>query len=97
VILAGKMAPQVIIDFNELPVIIMVHHGMLKPKRNIQMVFTIGPRSILTEFPVANSLEPLTGLKREAGLSLRSTVTKADKPITKKAIKNLKRNKCKSD
>jgi len=42
-----NMAPQVIIDFNELSITIVVKHGKLSAKRNAQIVFTIGPLSIL--------------------------------------------------
>jgi len=86
------MAPQVTIDFNELPVTIVVKHEKLTAKRSAQMVFTIGPRSILTEFPLPNSIEPLRGLERAS-----RPAPMTDKPLTKKAVKNLKRNKCRSD
>ena len=86
------MALQVTIDFNELPISIVVKHGKLSAKRNAQMVFTIGPRSILAEFPLSNSMEPLWGLKRA-----NKPAPKTDKPLTKKAVKNLKRNKRRSD
>jgi len=58
------MAPQVTINFNELPITIVVKRVMFTTRRNAQMVFTIGPRSILTEFLLSNSMEPLRGLKR---------------------------------
>jgi len=74
------MAPQVTIDFNELPITIMVKHGKLSAKRNAQMVFTIGPHSILAEFPLSNSMEPLRGLKRA-----NKHTPKTHKPLPKKA------------
>ena len=77
------MAPQVTIDFNEAPISIVVKHGKLSAKRNAQMVFTIGPRSILAEFPWSNSMEPLRGLERA-----NKPAPNTDKPLTKKAIKN---------
>ena len=52
------------------------------------MVFTIGPRSILAEFPLSNSMESLWGLERENKLT-----PKTHKPLTKKAVKNLKSDK----
>ena len=86
------MAPQVTIDFNELPITIVVKHGKLSAKRNAQMVFTIGPRSILAKFPLLNSMEPLRGLERA-----NKPAPKTHKPLTKKAVKNLKHNKHRSD
>ena len=85
------MAPQVTIDFNELPITIVVKHGKLSAKRNDQMVFTIGPRSVLAEFPLSNSMEPLPGLERA-----NKPLPQTHKPLTKKAVKNLKRNKRRS-
>jgi len=52
---------------------------------------TIGSQSILAEFQLANSMEPLQGLKQASRLT-----PKIDKPLTKKAVKNLKCNKCSS-
>ena len=89
---AGKMAPQVTINFNELLFTIVVKHGMLMPRRNVQMVFTIGPQSILLEFPLSKIMEPLRGPGRS-----RRFVPMIDKLLTKKAIKNLKRSKHRSD
>ena len=86
------MAPQVTIDFNELPVTIVVKHEKLTAKRSAQMVFTIGPRSILTEFPLPNSIEPLRGLERAS-----RPAPMTDKLLTKKAVKNLNCNKRRSD
>ena len=86
------MAPQVTIDFNELAITIVVKHGKLSSKRNTQIVFTIGPRSILAECLLSNSMEPLWGLERA-----NKPAPKTHKPLTKKAVKNLKRNKRKSD
>jgi len=86
------MTPQATIDFNELPITIVVKHGKLSTKRNAQMVFIIGPRSILAEFPLSNSMEPLRGLERE-----NKPAPKTHKPLTKKVVKNLKRNKRRSD
>jgi len=86
------MAPQVTIDFNELPITIVVKHGKLSAKRNAQMVFTIGPRSVLAEFPLSNSMEPLRGLERA-----NKSAPQTHKPLTKKVVKNLKRNKRRSD
>jgi len=57
VFLNRNMAPHVTIDFNELPITIVVKHGKLMTKKSAQMVFTIGPRSILAEFPLSNSME----------------------------------------
>jgi len=62
---------------------------MLKVRRNIQMVFTVGPQSSLAEFPLTNSTKSLRGLERASKLA-----SKADKLFTKKVVKNLKRNKC---
>ena len=53
------MAHQVTVNFNELLVTIVVKHGMLAARRNVQMVLTIRPQSILVEFPLSNSMEPL--------------------------------------
>ena len=52
----------------------------------------MGPRSILAEFPLSNSMEPLRGLERP-----NKPAPKTDKPLTRKAVKNLKRNKRRSD
>jgi len=87
-----NMAPQVTIDFNEPPITIVVKHGKLSAMRNAQMVFTIRPRCILAEFPLSNSMEPLRGIERE-----NKPTPKTHKPLTKKTVKNLKRNKRKSD
>jgi len=46
------MVPQVAIDFNELPITIVVKHGKLTTKKSAEMVFTIGPQSILAESPM---------------------------------------------
>jgi len=86
------MAPQVTVNFNEFPITIMVKHGMLTARRNAQMVFTIEPRSILAEFPLSNSMEPLWGLKRS---NRPAPIT--DRPLIKKVVKNLKCNKRRSD
>jgi len=86
------MAPQVTIDFNELPVTIVVKYGKLTAKKSAQMVFTIGPCSILVEFPLSNSMEPLRGLER-----VNKAAPKTHKPLTKKAVKNLKCKKHRSD
>ena len=86
------MAPQVTVNFNELPVTFVIRHGMFQARKNVHVVFTVGPRSILAEFPLSNSMEPLRGLERES-----KPTPKADKPLTKKAIKNQKRNKRRSD
>jgi len=85
------MAPQVTINFNELPVTFMIKRRMFQARKNVQVVFTVGPRFILSEFPLSNSMEPLWGLKKVSKLA-----PKTDKPLTKKAIKNLKCNKHKS-
>ena len=77
------MTPQVTIDFNELPITVVFKHRKLSAKGNAQMVFTIGPRSILAEFPLPNSMEPLQGLERA-----NKPAPNTDKPLTKKAIKN---------
>ena len=92
VFLIGKMAPQVTINFHELPVTIVVKRRMLTARRNIQMVFTIGPHSILAEFSLSNSMEPLWGLERA-----NKPAPMTDKPLTKKSVNNLKRNKRRSD
>ena len=42
----------------------MVKHGMLRARRNVQMVFKVGPQSILAEFLLANSMESPRGLER---------------------------------
>jgi len=86
------MAPQVTINFNELLVTIVVKHGMLTARRNAQMVFTVGPRSNLAEFSLSNSMEPLRGLERA-----NRAAPMTEKPLTKKLVKNLKYNKCRSD
>ena len=86
------MAPQVTINFNQLPVTFVIKRGVFQVRKNVQMVFTVGPQSILAEFPLSNSMEPLRGLERAS----RPT-PKADKPFTKKAVKNLKHNKRRSD
>jgi len=86
------MAPQVTINFNKLPVTFVVKRGMFQVKRNVQMVFTVRPRSMLTEFPLTNSMEPLRGLEKA---SRPASIT--NRSLTKKAIKNLKRYKCRSD
>ena len=51
------------------------------------MVFIVGLRSIFTEFTLENSMEPLWSLKRQS----RPT-PKANNPLTKKIVENLKRN-----
>ena len=86
------MAPQVTVNFNELPITIVVRHGMLTASKNVQMVFTIGPRSTLAEFPLPNLTKPLLGLERSSRLAPMT-----DKSLTKKAVKNLKHNKRRSD
>jgi len=86
------MVPQVTINFNELPITIVVKRRMHTVRKNVHMVFAIGPRSTLAEFPLSNSMEPLRGLE---GAS-RPT-PKTDKPINKKVVKNLNRNKRISD
>jgi len=88
----GNIALQVTIDFNELPVTVVVKHGTLTAKRSAQMVFTIGPCSILAEFPLSNSMEPLRGLKTAS-----RPAPMTDKLLTKKAVKNLNCNKRRSD
>ena len=65
---------------------------MLKLRRNVKMVFTVGLRSMLAEFLLTNLIEPLRGLERASRPAL-----KGDKLLTKKAIKNLKCNKCKRE
>ena len=87
-----QMAPQVTVNFNELPVTFVIKRGMFQARKNVHVVFTVGPRSILAEFPLSNSMEPLRGLERAS-----RPAPKADKPLTKKAVKNLKRNKRRSD
>jgi len=86
------MTPQVTINFKVLPVTFVVKRGMLQAKRNVQMVFLVGPQSILVEFLLANSMEPLQGLEKAT-----KPASMTDRPLTKKAVKNLKRNKRKSD
>jgi len=86
------MAPQVTIDFNELPIPIVVKHEMLRARKNVQMVITVGSQSILVEFSLANSMEPLRGLERAS-----RPAPKTDKPLTKKATKNLKCTKRRND
>jgi len=86
------MAPQVTINFNELPVTFMIKRRMFQARKNVQVIFTVGPRSILAEFLLSNSVEPLRGLKKASKL-----VPKTDKLLTKKAMKNSKRNKYRSD
>jgi len=58
----------------------------------VQVIFTVGPRSILAEFPLLNSIEPLRGLERAS-----KPAPSNDRPLTKKAVKNQKRNKRRSD
>ena len=82
------MAPQVTINFNELPATIVVKCGMLMAGRNVKMVFTIGPRSVLPEFSLSNSMGPLWGLARA-----NRPAPMNEKLLTKKSVKNLKRNK----
>jgi len=65
---------------------------MFQARKSVHMVFTIGPRSILPEFSLSNSMETLRGLERAS-----RPAPKADKPLTKKAVKNLKHNKHRSD
>jgi len=86
------MAPLVTFDFNELPVTFVIRRGMFQARKNVHVVFTVGPRSILAEFPLSNSMELLRGLERAS-----NHAPKADRPLTKKAIKNQKRNKRRSD
>jgi len=86
------MAPQVTINFNELPVTFVIKWGMFQARKDVQVVFTVGPQSILAKFPLSNSMEPLQGLKRPSQLA-----PKADKPLIEKVIKNLKHNKHRSN
>ena len=88
----GIMAPQVTINFDELPSTFVIKRRIFQARKNMQVVFTIGPRSILAEFTLSNSMESLWSLERASKLA-----PKIDKSLTKKAIKNLKRNKCRSD
>jgi len=83
--------PQVTINFNELPVTFVIKRGMFQARENVQVVFTVGPRSILAEFPLSNSIEPLRGLERA-----NKPAPSNDRPLTKKAVKNQKRrsDKC---
>ena len=74
------MTPQVTMNFNEFLVTFVVKCGMFQAKRNVQMVFTVGPRSMLSEFPLANSMKPLRGLKRA-----NRPAPMTDRPFTKKA------------
>ena len=55
------------------------------------MVFAVGPPSILIEFSLANSMEPVGGLERAS-----KPAPQVNKSFAKKVIKNLKCNKCKS-
>ena len=50
----GRMAPQVIINFNGLPVTFVVKLGMFQARKNVQVVFAVGPRSTLAKFPLSN-------------------------------------------
>jgi len=77
------MAPQVTINFNELSVIFVIKRGIFQARKNVQVVFTIGPRSILAEFPLSNSMEPLRGLERTSKAALSK-----DRPLTKKVVNN---------
>ena len=86
------MAPQVTINFNELPIIFVIKRGIFQARKNMQVVFTIGPRSILAEFPLSNSMEPLRGLERAS-----KPAPSNDRLLSKKAVKNQKRNKRRSD
>jgi len=86
------MAHQVTVNFNKLPVTFVIKRRMFQARKNVHLVFTVGPWSILVEFPLSNSMELLRGLERAS----RPT-PKANKPLTKKAIKNQKRNKRRSD
>jgi len=86
------MAPQVTVNFNELPVTFVIRHGMFQARENVHLVFTVGPRSILAEFPLSNSMERVRGLERAS-----KPAPMADRPLTKKAIKNQKCNKRRSD
>ena len=63
-LIKGTMAPQVTINFNQLPVTFVIKRGIFQARKNVQMVFNVGPRSILAEFPLSNSMEPLRGLER---------------------------------
>jgi len=56
------------------------------------MVFTIEPRSILAEFPLSNSMEPLWGLERS-----NRPAPMTNRLLTKKAVKNPKHSKRRSD
>jgi len=85
------MAPQITINFNELPVTIVIKKGTPKAWKNVEMIFSIGLRSILVELLMSNSMEPLRGLERA-----NKKAPKTHKSLTKKAVKNLKRNKCRS-
>jgi len=60
--------------------------------KNVQVVFTVGPRSILAEFPLSNSVEPLWGLERAS-----KPTPSNDRLLTKKAVKNQSRNKHRSE
>jgi len=86
------MAPQVTINFNELPVTFVIRRGMFQARKNMHVFFTVGSQSILVEFPLSNSMEPLRVLERAS-----KPAPKADRPLTNKAIKNQKRNKRRSD
>jgi len=77
------MAPQVTINFNELPVTFVIKQGIFQARKNVQVVFIVGPQSILAEFPLSNSMEPLRGLKRTS-----KPAPSNDRPLTKKAVKN---------
>ena len=82
------MTPQFTIDFNELSVTFVIKRGMLQARINVQVVFTVKPQYILAEFRLLNSMEPLKSLERPSKIGPMT-----DKPLTKKMIKNLKRNK----
>jgi len=45
------MAPQVTVNFNKLLITFVIKRGMFEARKNVHVVFTVGPRSILAEFP----------------------------------------------
>ena len=79
------------INFDKLPVTIVVKEGMLKVRRNVQRDLTVGPQSNLAKILMTNLMEPLRGIEKV----IRSA-PKIDKPLTNNVVKNLKRNKHKT-
>ena len=79
-------------NFNERLVTFVIKRGMFQARKNVQMVFIVGPRFNLVEFPLSNSLELLRGLERTSQLA-----PKTNKLLTKKVIKNLTHNKHRRD